>query len=168
MGLPRFSTANDDAAVLLRLCALVVLVAALIASTADWLLARVAAFFASAFVGIALQQYAWYTGRCYVECWADEGTIVAAVVTLSAVVLAFISLLLSLLLPGLSRGAVTAVLHVGILTSWRWASWGSLFDVRLRARSHISSTCLSLRPQQCPSPRRPAPSFHRAPCAAGG
>ena len=71
---------------------------------------------------------AWYTGRIFTECWSEEGYAVSAVVALSALVIGFISLLMSLLLAPLLRIALLGGLHVGILTSWRWAPWGSFFD----------------------------------------
>ena len=56
LGLPRHSTANDDAVMLLRLAALVVVIGALMASTCSWVFARIAAFSSIAFVGFSLQQ----------------------------------------------------------------------------------------------------------------
>ena len=102
LNLPRHSTANDGAAVLLRIAALAVCAASLSSLVAPWLLVRFALFSTSAFVGVALQQYSWYTGRVYTECWTDEGFPVVATAVLIAALLGLISLLFSILLPSLT------------------------------------------------------------------
>ena len=48
---------------------------------------------------MALQQYVWYTGRIYAECWAEEGAPVVAMVLLASFVFGLISFVLALLLP---------------------------------------------------------------------
>lgn len=132
IGLPRHNTANDGAVVLLRVSALAIVAALLALLAMHWAIGRAAAFAASAFVGLALQQYAWYTGRIYVECWSDEGIPVVAVAALAAGMISLISVLFSVLLSGFMRLLVLGAIHFGLLFSWRWvALWGSLFDVRL-------------------------------------
>ena len=100
----------------------------LIAVSASWYWALLALFAASAFSGLGLQQYAWYTTRVYSECWADEGIAVVALVALASALLALISLVLWLLMPRLLCLLVVGGLHLALLSSCRWAFWGSLFD----------------------------------------
>lgn len=129
--LPRHSTSNDDASTLLRIAACVVLAALLTCLSAPWVAGRAAFFTASSFVGLALQQYAWYTGRIFTECWSEEGVPVVATAALSSMLVGMISLLFSILLGGIARVVVLGGLHSLLLFSWRWGGlWGSLFDVR--------------------------------------
>ena len=142
--LPRHSTANDDAAILLRIAGSGVVAALLTMLFAHWLAGRTAMFTASSFVGLALQQYAWYTGRIYTECWADEGIPVVATVGLSSLLIGLISLLFSILLSGLLRVVLLGGLHVAFLFSFRWGGiWGSLFDVRMQ-RANSLPTCITI------------------------
>jgi len=121
--------------VLLRISMIVLLIAAITFTFAPWFLARAVAFASTSFVGLALQQYAWYTARTYTECWIDEGVPVVALVTLSAAILGGISSVLSMILRGLIRIAVLGTVHVGLLTCYRWQFWGSLFDGNEKLRS---------------------------------
>ena len=156
--LPKHSTANDGAVLLLRAAALVAIAAIIVVLFAPWFVGRLAVFTTSAFVGLALQQYTWYTGRIYSECWNDEGIPVLMTVGLSAVLLGVLSLLFSILLVG--HGFLKIVLiggvHFAILSSWRWAIWGSLFDVRHLAPSRSLATISprALSPDTCESNRR--------------
>ena len=127
--LPRHYTANDSASVLLRLSALAFFAAAIAFVVAPWFVARLALFSASAFTGLAVQQYAWYTGRIYTECWSDEGIPVVATCGLAALFLGLFSVLFWLLLPALTALVLIGGLHSALLYCWRWGNiWGSLFD----------------------------------------
>lgn len=129
IGLPRHSTANDDARVLLRISFMVAAAAVIVSLAAPFLFLRYACIFiASAFVGIALQQYVWYTSRIYTECWTDEGAPVVALVVLGAIVFGLISFVFAVLLRGMLRYLICGGLHVALLTSYKWAFYGSLFD----------------------------------------
>ena len=128
IGLPKHCTANDDALVLLRLAMLSIATCVIVAVSTHWIFAWWMAFTTSAFLGLSVQQYVWYTGRIFNECWSQEGVAVAAVVSLSAAALGFMTLLFSLLMPSLLRMLVCGGLHAALLTSYRWAFWGSLFD----------------------------------------
>ena len=128
LGLPKHSTANDDAVVLLRLAMIAASLCMLACVYCPWFLRRFAVFTTSAFLGLSLQQYAFYTSRSYIDCWTDEGFAVAAVVGISACAIGFISLMFSLLLPSMIGFVMLTVLHGALLTSSRWARWGSLFD----------------------------------------
>ena len=131
--LPRHHTANDGATILLRIAALVTIASVLSTVVVPWIFVRFAVFTASSFVGLALQQYAWYTGRIFVECWSEEGFPVVATIVLVSVLLGALSWLFSILLQGVTRFVVLGGLHMAVLCSWRWGSiWGSLFDVRTR------------------------------------
>ena len=140
--LPKHSTGNDGAVLLLHAAALVVIVAIIVVLCAPWVIGHLVMFSASPFVGLALQQYAWYTGRIYAECWNDEGVPVLLTVGMSSVLIGVLSLLFYVLLMG--HGLLKIVLiggvHLAILSSWRWAIWGSLFDVRRLAPSHSLAT----------------------------
>jgi len=83
---------------------------------------------------------------------------VVSTIALMAVLLGGVSLLFSLLLHGVTSVAVLGTLHVGLLSSYRWAFWGSLFDVRSpRSHAHALRDCL-----------RHSTSAHVfAPCCAG-
>ena len=66
VGLPRHSTANDEAVVLLRLTLLAIMGAfTLVVLGGSRLVARGTVLSASAFAGLSLQQYCWYTGQIY-------------------------------------------------------------------------------------------------------
>ena len=84
LGLRPYSTANDGAAVLLRVAALFALAALLVCCCCPRPLAWLAVFAASSFASLALHQYAWYTARIHDECWSDEGAAVVSIVALSA------------------------------------------------------------------------------------
>lgn len=139
VGLPRHSTANDDARVLLRISFMFVAAAGLTGVTVPFFFLRqTCAFIASAFVGIALQQYTWYTGRIYSECWADEGAPVVAMVVLAAIVFGLISFVFALLLSGILRYIICGGLHAALWTSCKWAFYGSLFDGTEKLRDEYS------------------------------
>ena len=128
LGLPRHNTANDGAFVLMRLALLAAVASALILLSTPWIVGLAAAFVASAFAGLCVQQYAWYTNHVYVECWSIEGMPVAALTALSAGAFGFASLIISMLLPLSASMLVLGTLHVAMWTSYRWHFWGSLFD----------------------------------------
>ena len=128
LGLPRHSTSNDGAVALVRVALLMALTAAVLLTCCPWPVGLAAVASASAFAGIGLQQYAWYTSCIFSECWADEGLPVAAVALISSLLLGGVSLLLWVLLGGVTRLLLLGALHAGLLTSHRWAFWGSLFD----------------------------------------
>ena len=128
LGLPRHNTANDGAFVLMRLALLAAVASALILLSTPWIVGGAAAFVASAFAGLCVQQYAWYTNHVYVECWSIEGMPVAALTALSAGAFGFASLIISMLLPLSASMLVLGTLHVAMWTSYRWHFWGGLFD----------------------------------------
>jgi hypothetical protein len=147
MRLPRHYTANDDASILLRLAGAAPLAALVLALMSNWVVARLALFAASAFAGLTLQQYAWYTGRVYAECWAFESGPVIGTAVLTSFILGGISLLFSMLLQGFTCIAVLGGLHLALLFSWRWVDLcGSLFDVRLDLCSHMHHTSANTHP----------------------
>mmetsp|Transcript_19139 Transcript_19139/g.39039 ORF Transcript_19139/g.39039 Transcript_19139/m.39039 type:complete len:157 (+) Transcript_19139:102-572(+) len=133
--LPKHCTANDDAAVLLRLSVMALTVSGLVSCSCPWYAVWFSWFTASAFIGLSLQQYAWYTAKISVDCWSDEGFPVVAVISLSAMMIGFLSFVLAALLPPWTRLLGLTILHVGILTSVRWSFWGSLFDGTDKARA---------------------------------
>ena len=126
--LPAHRTANDDALVLLRLALVATAGSALTVLIVPWVLVRFIGFSLSAFVGLSVQQYTWYTGRIFKECWVEEGVPVIAVLMLSSLAIGVLSLLFSVLLPPLGRTFLLGGLHLALLTSCRWSVWGSLFD----------------------------------------
>lgn len=128
LGLPRFSTANDGAVALVRAALLVAAAAALVGVCCPWAAGVAAAGAASAFAGLALQQYAWYTARIFSECWPDEGFAVASIIGFASLLLGGLTLLLWAALSGLRRALVLGALHAGLLAAYRWGFWGSLFD----------------------------------------
>ena len=143
IGLPRHSTANDDARVLLRLSFMFVAAALLSCLAAPFYFIRLVCLFtASAFVGMALQQYVWYTGRIYAECWAEEGAPVVAMVLLASFVFGLISFVLALLLPQMLCWLMVGGLHMALLTSSKWAFYGSLFDGTEKLRDERSRRAL--------------------------
>ena len=130
LGLPRHHTANDNATVLLRVASIFVVVSLLLCLVAPWYLSYAAFFAAIDFAGLGVQQYAFYTGRVFTECWADEGAPVVALVALTSCVLGGISLLFYVLFANspFTQGIVLCTLHGGLLSSYRWQFWGSFFD----------------------------------------
>ena len=128
LGLPRHNMANDGAFVLMRLALLAAVASALFLLSTPWIVGCAAAFVASAFAGLCVQQYAWYTNHVYVECWSVKGIPVAALTALSAGAFGFASLIISMLLPRVASVLVLGTLHVLLWTSYRWHFWGSLFD----------------------------------------
>ena len=130
LGLPRHHTANDDATVLLRVGFIFAIVSLLLFIAAPWYLSYTALFAAIDFAGLGVQQYAFYTGRVYTECWSEEGAPVVALVALTACVLGGISLLLFVLFSSspFTQLLVLGTLHGGLLSSYRWQFWGSFFD----------------------------------------
>ncbi len=128
LSLPRYSTANDGAAVLLRMAATFALVACVTVLTCSRWIGILVLATASGFVGLAVQQYTWYTSRIFVECWKDEGHAVASVAGLMALIVGGLTTIFWLLLPLGWRLSLVGGLHTGLLTSHRWAFWGSLFD----------------------------------------
>ena len=129
IGLPRHNTANDGAVVLLYTIALLLGVAVVTACAAPWFAGRAAVFTASAYTGLALQQYAWYTGRIYAECWGEEGVAVVAIAMLMSILIGVVSMLFSILMGSMLRLIVLGGLHAALLFAWRWVGLvGSLFD----------------------------------------
>lgn len=139
VGLPRHCTANDEAAVLLRLTVLSACAAALVCVCMGGVLGRLALYSWLSFAGVSLQQYVWYTGRVFVECWSDEGVPVVAVAAITAMVFGAFSLLCSVLLTGVAWVVVLGTLQGSILSSYKWAFYGSLFDGTEKSRSDFRS-----------------------------
>jgi hypothetical protein len=130
LGLPRHHTANDNATVLLRVGFIFALVSLLLFFAGPWYLSYTVFFAAVDFAGLGVQQYAFYTGRVYTECWEEEGAPVVALVTLTSCVLGGISLLLFILFANspVIQLLIFCTLHGGLLSSYRWQFWGSFFD----------------------------------------
>ena len=124
----RHSSANDSARSLLVAAAAVVALCFTLCPFFGRSLWPALSGFAVSFIGLALQQYAWYTVYTFSECWADEGAIVVMIITLSSGLLAVINLLVALVMPLWPRVVIQGASSLGILTCHRWAPWGSLFD----------------------------------------
>ena len=142
-GLPRHHTANDGASVLLRVAAFFGVAAVVLLASVPWFLSHVVAFSAVDFFGLGMQQYAFYTSRVFSECWVEEGAPVVALVALTACVLGGISLLFEVILGGLPRILVLGSIHGAVLTSYRWAFWGSLFDGTDKVSSRVCTAAQS-------------------------
>ena len=126
--LPRHSTANDDASVLLRIAILFVAAAAVLLLAAPWYVSHFVGHAALVYSGLGLQQYAFYTGRVYSDCWTDEGAPVMLLTVGVGFLLGAIFMVSELLFSPFMCLVLLGALHAGMLTSCRWAFWGSLFD----------------------------------------
>mmetsp|Transcript_9207 Transcript_9207/g.13839 ORF Transcript_9207/g.13839 Transcript_9207/m.13839 type:complete len:153 (+) Transcript_9207:34-492(+) len=128
LGAPRHFSANDGASSLLVTSWLVLAACLALGLLASSHLRWAAFSFAPVFSGLAIQQYHCYTVHIFSECWADEGHAVTAIIFLTSALLSLIVMLTSVLLSTGHFLVFYLLLSVAMLSSYRWAPWGSLFD----------------------------------------
>ena len=137
LGLPKHNTANDGARALAVGAAVVVAVCGGLGLRGTLPVSLLLPFrlalcgFACAFTGLALQQYAWYTTRTYVDCFYDEQGPLWMIVTFAASLVGAVTFVVAIVCPSTHVRLLILLLLLAVAAGLpRVMALGSLFDGR--------------------------------------